>query len=132
MDNEGLLQLRFDTGPELLLTSALEKARINGGRTQISIDGVTPTFSWPEKKVALFVDDCLRHRCPKHYKKESWRKAMENDAKEDDRQARKLGEKGWAIIHTFECEVSTPEGALGVAKFIGTAGMNARKARHGS
>lgn len=120
MSHEDLHQLRFDTGPELVMGAALKKAGIDGWRTQFEVEGVMPTFVWPKKRIALFADDCNRHGCPEH-RKEPWKAGR--DAARDDLQSRKLIEAGWKVFFTFECEISSPEKALGVAKFIRSSAM---------
>lgn len=116
-EEAGLVQLRFETGPEQVMSQALRDAKIEGWRTQFSVLGVIPTFVWPKKKAALFADDCQRHRCPKHAKGERSAKEETAGAK-DDHDSRKLTSKGWKVVHTYECEIATPEGAKTVVEFL--------------
>ena len=116
-EEAALIQLRFETGPEQIMAQALRNAGVEGWRTQFQVQGVMPTFVWPKKKAALFADDCQRHRCPKHSKRERSAKE-ENAASKDDQNSRKLTQAGWKVVHTYECEIATPEKAKGIVDFL--------------
>jgi G:T-mismatch repair DNA endonuclease (very short patch repair protein) len=114
--SEEMVQLRFDTGPEIVMTEALKKSGLGNWRTQTAVLGIVPTFVWPDNKVALFADECQRYRCPKHFKDPKQKKGK--DGPKEERESRKLSEAGWKVVHTYECEISTSEGASRVVEFL--------------
>jgi len=72
----------------------------------------TPDFAWPRQRVALFVDGCFWHGCPRCYKaprhnSSFWRaKAAANRAR-DRRVGRILRTRGWQVIRVWECQVES-------------------------
>lgn len=95
------------TKPELVLRKALWaeglRYRLHYGREKIDI-------AFPGKKVAVFVDGCFWHGCPRHFRapasnKGYWRPKIERNkirAKEKDR---RLRGQGWKIVHIWEHEL---------------------------
>ena len=102
-----------DTGPEVLVRSALHRAgarfrkdfpvRAGAGRpTRLDI-------AFPRARVAVFVDGCFWHCCPEHgttpqsntrYWGPKLARNVERDHEVDDR----LADAGWAVIRVWEHE----------------------------
>ena len=55
---------RGNRSTEVRLAKLLRKHRLSGWRRQYPIPG-TPDFCWPKSRVALFVDGCFWHGCPR-------------------------------------------------------------------
>jgi len=70
-----------------------------------------PDFAWPKLKVALFVDSCFWHGCPRCKRfpstnVEFWTNRIETNRRRDRRVARKLRANGWAVMRVWECSLA--------------------------
>ncbi len=84
---------------------------LRGYRKHWHVDG-TPDFAWPKLKVAVFVDGCFWHGCPKCDRPSKsnvafWRRKIENNRERDRRVSRSLRRGGWIVVRIWECEVSS-------------------------
>ncbi|WP_082593962.1 very short patch repair endonuclease [Phycicoccus sp. Soil802] len=104
---------KTNTAPEVLLRRAVHAA---GGRFRLHprlAKGCTPDFVLPGRKVAVFVDGCFWHGCPKHGRTkawtgpnaELWEQKMLRNAERDRRSSLLAEEQGWRVIRAWECEV---------------------------
>ena len=108
----------IDTRPEIELRHAVHRA---GGRYRLHprlAKGCTPDFVLPRRHVAVFVDGCLWHQCPRHGRTEwsgpnaaLWVEKMRRN-QQRDRRANELAEAlGWKVVRVWECEVRTDTAA---------------------
>lgn len=101
---------RADTRPELLLRTLLRSSGLTGYRLQWKIPG-HPDIAWPGKKVALFVNGCFWHRCPRcklsmpKSNVEYWSAKFAANQKRDRRVRAELEEAGWIVHTVWECEL---------------------------
>ncbi len=96
-----------NTKPELLLRKQLYAAgfryRIHYGTEQIDI-------AFPSKRLAIFVDGCFWHMCPKHrsYPKsnvEYWIPKLKRNVERDREKNNRLKKVGWRVLRFWEHEV---------------------------
>lgn len=102
-----------DTGPELLLRSALFAAGLRF-RLNVRVEGVRPDIVYGPKHVAVFVDGCFWHGCPLHGTKPGsnqsyWLPKLEANRARDARQTEKLERAGWTVIRLWEHECKPPD-----------------------
>lgn len=97
-----------DTSPELILRKALWK---RGCRYRIhyGLPG-TPDIVFIGKKVAVFIDGCFWHKCPKCYvepksNKNYWLSKIKKNVGKDKKNNKTLEEMGWKVIRLWEHEV---------------------------
>ena len=69
---------------------------------------VRPDFSFPKLKVALFIDGCFWHGCPKCYRKPKtrgrfWTTKVRRNRERDLFQTFGLKVNGWRVIRIWEC-----------------------------
>jgi DNA mismatch endonuclease (patch repair protein) len=70
-----------------------------------------PDFVFPSHQVALFVDGCFWHSCPKCKRPlpvknaEYWRAKIDRNRRRDNRLRRKLRRDGYHVIRVWEHEV---------------------------
>lgn len=69
-----------------------------------------PDIILKEKKIAIFLNGCFWHRCPKCYKepksnKSYWLPKIEGNVKRDRKNAKILKSKGYNIIYIWEHEI---------------------------
>jgi DNA mismatch endonuclease (patch repair protein) len=97
---------------ELRLASLLRQHRLSGWRRHLPLPG-RPDFAWPHEKVAVFVDGCFWHGCPRCYVAPRhnagfWRAKVDGNQRRDRRVARQLRAEGWSVHRVWECRVSEP------------------------
>ena len=106
---------------ELKLLALLKANKITGWRRHFAILG-KPDFAFPNEKLAVFVDGCFWHGCPRCYQQPKqntafWKnKVLVNKAR-DKRVSRKLRSSGWSVCRVWECTLKgCPEKVLGKIK----------------
>jgi len=95
---------------ERRLRALLVGAGVKGWRTNAKDITGTPDFVFEKKCLAIFVDGCFWHGCPKCYrrpksKRKFWDTKVAENQVRDRRVNRKLKEDGWIVIRLFECEI---------------------------
>ena len=98
-----------DTKPEITLRKALW---LKGLRYRIKnkLPG-RPDVVFPRYKVAIFIDGCYWHRCPKHYKEPEtnkifWEAKISGNVKRDIVNTKKLKKMKWRVIRVWEHQVN--------------------------
>lgn len=91
---------------EEALLRLLRADRITGWRRHLSIPG-RPDFVFLSEKVAVFVDGCFWHGCPKCYRRPKsnrkfWDKKREGNMARDKRVNRQLRRQGWKVIRIWQ------------------------------
>jgi DNA mismatch endonuclease (patch repair protein) len=109
-----------DTKPELALRKAVHAL---GARFRVHVRDIPgrPDLANKRAKVAVFVDGCFWHGCPRHYSRPRSRQEFW-DAKLAYNRARRIEVKealsGWTVIEVWECEVrsdaATPAARIAV------------------
>lgn len=96
-----------DTKPEERLRKALfskgYRYRKHHGEHKIDI-------AFPSRKIAIFVDGCFWHMCPKHGKlpksnKRYWTPKLKRNVERDKKINAHLKKTGWKVIRIWECEI---------------------------
>lgn len=97
--------------PEMLLRQRLWREGIRGYRLHYKRVPGRPDISFVGKKIAIFVNGCYWHRCPKcNYSKpktnaEFWAAKFERNVARDNRKVSELQALGWQILTVWECEL---------------------------
>ncbi len=100
----------FGGTTERRMEALLRKRGICGFRKQWPIAG-KPDFAWPKSKVALFVDGCFWHGCPRCNRPSKsnrtfWKSKIVSNRRRDTRVARRLRNEGWSVLRVWECKIS--------------------------
>ncbi len=71
---------------------------------------VRPDFVFPTQRVAVFVDGCFWHQCPKHAtmpatNRSWWRSKLIANVERDARNTRLLRRRGWSVLRIWEHDV---------------------------
>jgi len=79
---------------------------IKGWRRNWPLTG-KPDFVFPKLRVAVFVDGCFWHRCPKCYRKpatnaEFWEAKIGRNVERDKEVNGELKKKGWKVVRIWE------------------------------
>ncbi len=99
-----------DTKPELLVRQELRAAGLTGYRLQWHVPG-RPDIAWPGKKVALFINGCFWHRCPRcnpstpKKNTEYWDAKFARNVERDRENLAALAADGWRVHVVWECEL---------------------------
>ncbi len=101
---------------ELAMIQILRKHHVSGWRRNQPVLG-KPDFVFPKQRVALFVDGCFWHSCPKHSNmpknnREFWEKKLLGNKDRDKYVSRTLKLAGWKVIRVWEHELSNPSRVL--------------------
>jgi DNA mismatch endonuclease, patch repair protein len=97
---------RGNRDTEQFLARLLRLNHITGWRRHLPLAG-KPDFAFPKQKVAVFVDGCFWHGCPKCYTRPKtnqkfWDNKRETNMARDRRVARELRARGWKVIRIWE------------------------------
>ena len=95
------------TKPELIV-----KKNIDGRIFRYQPNGIqgNPDFANKKRKIALFIDGCFWHKCPRCYRepksnKKFWIKKIERNVSRDKKNNSSLRKAGWKVVRIWEHRV---------------------------
>jgi len=96
------------TAPEIALRREIWRLGLRY-RLHANLPG-RPDIVFPAARVALFVDGCFWHRCPKHstdpkQNEAFWKTKLSSNVTRDRRVNRELAALGWTVIRVWEHSV---------------------------
>lgn len=105
-----LIRSRGNRGTELRLLALMRENRITGWRRGVRLLG-SPDFVFRREKVAVFVDGCFWHGCPRHgrspdSRQDYWGPKLLRNAKRDRAVTRELRNSGWKVLRIWECDLA--------------------------
>ena len=91
---------------ELKFIAILKSQSISGWRRNYSLFG-KPDFVFIKNKIAVFIDGCFWHKCPKHCRLPStnvqyWVDKIDGNSWRDKHVTLVLRKKGWIVIRFWE------------------------------
>ena len=97
---------------ELKLAAILRAARITGWRRHQPLSG-RPDFIFRRARLAIFVDGCFWHGCPKHGRRPGsnrayWLPKLRRNRERDIAVKRSLRSAGWTVIRLWEHDLAAP------------------------
>lgn len=95
---------------ELAMVDLFKAKGIKGWRRNQPVFG-KPDFVFPKLKLAVFVDGCFWHVCPKHStapknNPEFWAEKLKKNQARDRLVNRTLRSKGWVVLRIWEHELT--------------------------
>ena len=97
---------------EVALAKLFRANGITGWRRHYPIIG-RPDFTFPKHKIAVFVDGCFWHGCPKpkhaplpKNRAEWWAAKLARNKARDRLVRRTLRAEGWRVLRVWECELT--------------------------
>lgn len=101
---------------ELKLAAILRSAGIVGWRRHQPLLG-RPDFTFRRARLAVFVDGCFWHGCPKHGRKPRsnrayWLPKLRRNRERDASVKRTLSVAGWTVIRLWEHDLAKPQRAV--------------------
>ena len=104
------IRSRGNHDTELALAKLFRRHGITGWRRHPAMFG-KPDFVFRKERLALFVDGCFWHACPKHATKPAsnrafWRRKFAANQARDRLVSRTLRAKGWRVLRVWEHELA--------------------------
>jgi DNA mismatch endonuclease (patch repair protein) len=104
------IRSRGNKDTELALAKLFRRNKIAGWRRNQKIFG-KPDFVFRQVRLALFVDGCFWHGCPKHETKPKnnrafWQKKLRRNKERDRLVTRNLRRTGWRVLRIWEHELA--------------------------
>ena len=101
---------------ELKLLKLLKEHGISGWRRHQPLTG-KPDFVFPKERLAVFVDGCFWHACPRCYIKPKqnarfWREKISGNKRRDVKVSRQLRTEGWSVCRIWECHLKKPDSVI--------------------
>lgn len=102
-----------NTKPELLLRKELWSQGIKGYRLHWKKVPGRPDIAFVNRKIAIFVNGCFWHRCPKcnlstpKHNSSYWKDKFLKNVERDRAKTIQLQEAGWKVITIWECELKS-------------------------
>ena len=101
---------RGNKDTELALAMLMRRHRIAGWRRNRPVFG-KPDFVFLKLKLAVFVDGCFWHGCPKHCNQPAnnrafWRRKLSANMKRDALVTRMLRRAGWRVLRVWEHDLA--------------------------
>lgn len=100
---------RDNKSTELVVAAMLRHHHITGWRRRFCLFG-RPDFVFPKHRLAVFVDGCFWHGCPKHGTQPAsnrafWRKKLARNKARDRLVNRELRKRGWQVLRIWQHEL---------------------------
>lgn len=108
-----------DTGPEQEVRRILREIGYPGYRLNWKKVPGRPDIAYPGRKIAIFVNGCFWHRCPRcnlplpKTHTEFWQQKFERNVTRDQEKTRALEALGWTVITIWECELKDSDAVKG-------------------
>jgi len=119
---------RGNRDTELLLARLMRQNHITGWRRHQAIPG-KPDFVFRSARLAVFVDGCFWHGCPRHCQmpatnRDFWQKKLTSNRARDRSVTRLLRRKGWRVVRIWECQLAgNPRACISrIRKALGVRG----------
>ncbi len=122
---------------ELAMIQILRRGHISGWRRNQALFGkpdfvfrpLRPSDTSPKSQragfrgVALFVDGCFWHGCPKHSNmpknnRAFWKKKLQGNVERDKNVSGELRKQGWKVVRVWEHELIRPEKVIAKLKKV--------------
>ena len=121
-----LIRSRGNRATELRLIALMREHGITGWRRNARVFG-KPDFVFRVEKLAVFVDGCFWHGCPRHGtmpagNRAFWKAKLARNVSRDREVTRTLRKAGWRVIRVWECALAKKRSARTVARIARALG----------
>ena len=102
-----------NTKPEILLRKALWEEGVRGYRLNWKKAPGRPDIAFPGKKIAIFINGCYWHRCPKcdlplpKSNVQFWKDKFDKNITRDKKKNKELLDLGWHVLVFWECDINS-------------------------
>ncbi|MGD0410799.1 MAG: very short patch repair endonuclease [Verrucomicrobiota bacterium] len=99
------------------LAKILRRHHVTGWRRKMALFG-KPDFTFRAQRVAVFVDGCFWHGCPKHgtrprHNRAFWQRKLSGNRARDRKVNRALRAQGWRVVRIWEHDLRNGARLLG-------------------
>ena len=121
-----LIRSRGNRATELRLVALMREYGITGWRRNAPVFG-KPDFVFRAAKIAVFVDGCFWHGCPRHGRMPAgnrafWKAKLERNVARDRKVRRTLRKAGWRVLRVWECALANKRSARTVTRIARALG----------
>lgn len=107
------IRAKGNLSTEIKMIQLLKSSDIKGWRRHQKLIG-NPDFVFPKKKLAIFIDGCFWHGCPKCFVEprsniEYWSSKIERNKKRDKAVNTELKRLGWTVLRFWEHSLKRPK-----------------------
>jgi DNA mismatch endonuclease (patch repair protein) len=107
------VRARGNVSTELRLKGLFSEEGIRGWRRHLPFPG-RPDFAFRNQKVAVFVDGCFWHGCPRCFRlpkqnRAFWKAKIEGNRRRDRSVDGRLRRLGWKVIRIRECRLKNAD-----------------------
>jgi DNA mismatch endonuclease (patch repair protein) len=104
--NMSAIRSRGNQTTEERFVQLLREAHITGWRRHVSLPG-KPDFVFPGARLAVFLDGCFWHGCPRCYRRPTshtsyWDQKLQRNVARDSARRRELRKLGWRVLRIWE------------------------------
>jgi DNA mismatch endonuclease, patch repair protein len=106
------IRSKHNRSTEEAFAKILRTCGITGWRRHFELPG-RPDFAFPKSHVAVFIDGCFWHQCPKCYdghvpkqNRKYWVAKLARNKRRDQRNNRALRQLGWRVFRIRECSIA--------------------------
>ncbi|MBS0251470.1 MAG: very short patch repair endonuclease [Proteobacteria bacterium] len=108
---------RGNASTEVALARLMRRSKISGWRRNQKIFG-SPDFVFRAPRIAVFVDGCFWHGCPRCYATPKqnalfWTAKISRNRSRDLKVTRHLRKEGWSVLRIWEHSMSDTEIVIG-------------------
>lgn len=94
---------------EAAFITLMKERGITGWRRHLPIFG-KPDFVFRKTRIAVFIDGCFWHGCPKHCRmpatnRDYWDRKIGRNLERDKKVKRELRKAGWTVVRVWEHEL---------------------------
>jgi len=95
---------------EIRFIGELRARSVSGWRRHLDVPG-KPDFVFPKSKIAVFIDGCFWHGCPRHCRMPAtntryWVNKIDGNKQRDGRVTKELRKMGWIVFRFWEHELA--------------------------
>jgi DNA mismatch endonuclease (patch repair protein) len=117
-----LVKSEGNRSTELAFLAALRHHGIGGWRRNWPLSG-KPDFVFPRRRLAVFVDGCFWHGCPRHLRRPSmrrgyWRTKIDGNVSRDRRNRAALRRHGWTVMRVWEHELDSERWVIRLRRML--------------
>ena len=123
--NMASIRSKGNATTERVFLSILRHARISGWRRHLNLPG-KPDFAFRSQRVAIFLDGCFWHGCPRCYRlpqdnRAYWKKKLVANRRRDQRRSRQLRSLGWRVVRIWEHTLKCSRGSSQILRRVAAA-----------
>lgn len=121
---------RGNQSTELRIIALMRAAGITGWRRGSPLPG-KPDFVFRTEKVAIFVDGCFWHGCPRHgrtpkSRSDFWLNKLAQNVRRDRAVTLALRASGWMVLRIWECALARSRAGRTMARIARALGRDAK------